>query len=1588
MKRLVSLLIAAVILVGLGVLLIPNDDSSEDKTKRLSQEALLNPPKVTEGGSGNQLDHPELAFLQNYEMTKDPSLGYPPLQRKIDAFAQIKESQRNQLASTAAIPGVEWIERGPDNVGGRTRAILFDPADSESKRAWAGATGGGLWVNKDITDRESEWKNVTGFIDNLAISSITYDPTNISTMYIGTGLAFAGIAVGDGIWKSTNAGISWNQLSNTADGAFSAVQDVLVLQSGTLFAASLNGLMRSTDGGDSWTMARAGDFADIEEAVNGDLYVSTGVSSNGQLFKSTDDGLTYADITPQSGGDRIEIATAPSNSNVVYAIADGGSGSQDVEWFVRSDDAGATWTNITIPQQRNGDCTQGPDFFTRGQAFFNLILAVHPLDEKILIAGGIDLHKTTNGGQDWNAISYWTGNACDDFVHADQHAIVFRPNFPNEAVFGNDGGLSYSSNVGDSEDPDFETRINKYNATMLYSVAMTNQVGSNIMISGLQDNNTVRFTEPGINSTRAVFGGDGALTFIDQTNPNIQMTAFVFNFIARSDNAGKSFTTLTTDQDNGRFINPADYDNTQGIYFSAGNSDQIKRIQGIKDNPQQQETITVDLNSGQISIIEVSPNVPKRVFVGTGSGQIFRIDSTHLAQMVVTPLDGSFDGTPGSFVSGIDIGTSDDQIAISFSNFGRTSVYETLNGGDSWRSREGNLPDIPVRDILYNPDNLNEVLLATELGVWSTTEFNSSNPVWEPTNSGLASVRVDKLEYREADKLVAAATHGRGLFTSTVFANTSIADFKANSVVGYAGVPVQFSDGSTRSEGDFSWGFGDGNTSTDQNPMNTYIDPGTYSVSLTINGGDDIETKTNYLTILPKQQTPYTLEDGGDFETDNGHFTGLSILHDVNLWERGSPTGALSQTSSGVNAWKTGLSTLINDEGFDYQSALYTPAFDLTDQSKDYTLKFKRSGSTAFSSGPVGLYVEYSIDGGINWQILGSSFNKAGQVNWYERGPNLNSLLVQPIGDTQMGWAEAGTPVNNVDTQVKLNEFIGQSNISFRFVTGVTSIFNGGYGVDGFMIDDFEITATDPTADFEANRTVVPENGSIQFTYTSNGAESFAWDFGDGNTSTQQNPIHSYESGGTYTVALTITSNGSTVTETKTDFITILPSISVPYLLADGGDFETNQNHFSAENIAGTPWELGISSISGKDGTNSGGFAWVTGIDENQYASSSQAFLITPSFVFDQPQEYIFEFKANFNFEDNFDGFIVEYSTDLGETYTKLNNNVESGWYTQASSANGSVFGVSEPLFSGNTGGNFNTFSTDVSFLYPNESVLFRFTFLTDTNVEAPGIAIDDFQLLAQTPEAPVANFTTSATAGCSGQAIVFTDASTGSVNSYQWTFGANASPATATGVGPHTVTYSGTGPSSPSLTVINNFNGEDTETKTDLITTSATHTPSITRGETSDPEIISLTASTGDNYQWFRNNQALTGETNQVLDTGEDGLYTVEVTINGCTVRAAALNVVIIVTGLEDDIVFSETVNLFPNPVQDELKISISNDILGQHSISFYTNDGRLMRQEKRLKDERDETFVFDITDMSQGNYLIQITSPKGTTVKKIIKQ
>jgi PKD repeat protein len=377
------------------------------------------------------------------------------------------------------------------------------------------------------------------------------------------------------------------------------------------------------------------------------------------------------------------------------------------------------------------------------------------------------------------------------------------------------------------------------------------------MLAGSQDNGTQKFTTAGVNATTTVTGGDGAFCFIDQTDANIQISSYVYNSFYRSTNGGNNFLSIQSDQSTGSFINPADYDDFFNVLYSARTSSTLNRIRNVETTPSI-DFINIAGMSSMATHVRTSPYASgsSTIFVGTGAGDLFKVTNANGISPSSTSLGSSL--SAGS-ISCVELGANENELLVTFSNYGVNSIWYSTNGGATWVSKEGNLPDMPVRWALFNPLNRAEVLLATEVGVWSTQNFNSTSPTWTPSNSGLSHVRVDMLQIRDSDKMVMAITHGRGVFTSDGF-NTSgpIADFGASSTSPCIGQSVQFTDLTQGNPTGWSWSFSpntisftNGTSSSSQNPQVSFSQAGTYQVALvsTNSFGTDSEVKSGYIVV-------------------------------------------------------------------------------------------------------------------------------------------------------------------------------------------------------------------------------------------------------------------------------------------------------------------------------------------------------------------------------------------------------------------------------------------------------------------------------------------------------------------------------------------------------------------------------------------------------------------------------------------------------------------------------------------------------------------------------------------------------------------
>ena len=709
-------------------------------------------------------------------------------------------------------PLLEWQGTNA-NMGGRTRALMFDPNDADGTKVWAGGVTGGLWFIDDISSNTSQWQTVDDFWPNLAVSCMTYDPNSTATMYVGTGEAQTARIIyrkssglGAGIYKTTDGGDSWELLPSTEN--FAYVTDVVVrnengnsviyagVVSGTYMGEDhlsqpSDGLYRSADGGENWEQVlpiipgtiTGKTFApsDIEIAANGRIFVGTMENldkNGGACVLYSDTGLEgswtiydyYNTFISNEGYYNIPartiVAVAPSDPNRVYAQFaagyDNGFTYYRGRYMAKSVDAGANWVSVNHPNHDNWATL----------AWHAFILQVDPNDADEIYTGGLDLWKSPNAGNSWYHISDWSlmyGGGGDEYVHADQHNIQFMPNADDKAAFSSDGGVFYS-NTTMLNYPIFKERNNGYNTLQFYSCAIDPGAGEEAYIGGLQDKASLFYSGATLAIEDMISGGDGAFCFWDENDPNVFVTSVYYNRYYAFYNTTMYYQT---DNSSGTFISPADYDfkrNTiyaNGVGFTGGNANKILRITGVPFSMNDQLVnigTSVSVPFTHVKASRYAPEGTSTIFVGTQDGRLFKVEN-----MQSTPNATEIGSTdfPTASISCVALGGGEDTLLVTFSNYGVSSVWQTYDGGENWEEKEANLPDMPIRWAIYHPQNNGQALLATETGVWATNTLKVDETEWAPAVDGMANVRVDMLKLRQSDNTVLAATHGRGLYTTT-----------------------------------------------------------------------------------------------------------------------------------------------------------------------------------------------------------------------------------------------------------------------------------------------------------------------------------------------------------------------------------------------------------------------------------------------------------------------------------------------------------------------------------------------------------------------------------------------------------------------------------------------------------------------------------------------------------------------------------------------------------------------------------------------------------------------------------------------------
>lgn len=732
-------------------------------------------------------------------------------------------AQANQLAQSGSRAGalnLQWEELGPDNVGGRTRAILIDRRDPTRNTLYVGGVAGGMWKS---TNGGNNWTKLANWNEWLTVSCI--DQATDGTIYVGTGEALAQIIgtsfnsgnMGNGIYKLdandnpvhvTPDAFTGNSLDNNSPWA--AVNRIAVNPTDgmNILAGTHKGLYVTTDGGSTWSqvslpqITNGQSVADVKWGRDG-INVYAAVGGNRQVVRSLNGGFSWERLTsannqgfPVQQG-RIEIAVAPTNSSIVYLSIATLSG--QTYGVYRSENAGNTWVNIG---------SKGPlfdPFGAQAQGWYDNVIAVSPADPNKVYLGGVDFY-TWSDQTGWKLadVGLGGGESNPNYIHPDKHAIAIDELNPNVMYVGCDGGVYKSTNaVSAFPFPTYTIKNRGLNITQFYSVGagLTGEV-----IGGTQDNGTQYINYLGNTRMAAerVIGGDGIYAEISHIDPRISFGGIYFGQVMRSGNVTASYDNFydtkidhqghtqpsrcggQKDQ-NAPFITPFYLSETKNaanglrkVPFAADrnySSGEVVTLQSKTGKYPFNYALTADLNSGDT--VWVDDPVRSRVMVTSNCGVFLTSEALELSGIPKWyRLMSSMNGKAMSYAS-----TTDGDVLYIGTDGGRVYRCPNMNARCDTTKYPPGANDVgliytnttqftnvvvasgrSIEGISVNPNDPNHVVVAVagfsasnQPHVYESTNGGQS---WTPLTNGLPNMPVYDVVVHDYNKIIIGSELG------------------------------------------------------------------------------------------------------------------------------------------------------------------------------------------------------------------------------------------------------------------------------------------------------------------------------------------------------------------------------------------------------------------------------------------------------------------------------------------------------------------------------------------------------------------------------------------------------------------------------------------------------------------------------------------------------------------------------------------------------------------------------------------------------------------------------------------------------------
>ena len=760
---------------------ISNNTSIKNKSEQ--------PLNKTKDPGGRMTD-----FLGSVEyelnLLKDPKTGTIPEGIREMELAQARQILRDQSWRSRAMANA-YSFQGPENLGGRTRALAYDVRynGTTNQIIMAGGVSGGIYKS---TDNGVTWvrKSPTG--QHFSCTSVAQDPRagNQDTWYYTTGEASGNSAgttgafyTGNGVYKSTDNGETWTRLPNsntTVLETFTVGHDIISKvivnpTNGDVYISCAAAIRRSQDGGNSWTtvlsgaLVNSGQHTDIIVTTGGRLYAgfsgTNADTADGVWTSTTGNLMGWTRIagtgvaTDPAGWDvkdsygRVVLAVAPSNQNSLYVLYYDGDSYPNIEAeFYKYDQATGTWSDrsANLPNEPGGSSGNDP-FAVQGG--YDLVIAVKPDDENVVFIGGTNIYRSTDGFATTANTTRLGGYAGPSTYalysnsHPDIHAIVFPPTSTTTMLCGNDGGIQRTTNNLAATVTWSQINVG-YRTYQYYYVAVDPRNGNNKVIGGAQDNGTTRnIGGTGVNFEQ-VLGGDGVSVGLSN---DIGGVFYEYVGWQNGDIFRRNVTSClgcgtgirpTTATGNSLFITLfyLDPDNTQTLYYAI--ADSLFRTNSASTVTTTTWTLLTGLTTaigGNETITALATTrgaysaTTSSLFVGDNSGDVYRLDDPVNAADATAPVNitgGSF--PPTGYISSIAVNPrNDDTILVTFSNYSVTSIWWTGNANSAtptWHNVEGNLTLPSIRSSAITISAAGiEYYVGTSMGLYRAT-VNGASP--------------------------------------------------------------------------------------------------------------------------------------------------------------------------------------------------------------------------------------------------------------------------------------------------------------------------------------------------------------------------------------------------------------------------------------------------------------------------------------------------------------------------------------------------------------------------------------------------------------------------------------------------------------------------------------------------------------------------------------------------------------------------------------------------------------------------------------------------------------------------------------------